>query len=329
MARAGRVLVVQPAFLGDVVFTSALVDALAERFAEVDVCVTPRGHDAALAMPRAARVHVFDKRGEDKGPSGLWRTARRLREQRYDAAALPHRSPRSALLTWLAGIPRRVGFRGAPGSPLYTERVAEPAGSFVAREGALARAFGAEPGPMRLAARPEWVRAAEERLRGWSAPTAALCVGSEWETKIWPADHFAALADRLAERGLTPVLLGGPREKALAEAVQARAGARCVDTTGNPIGEALAILSRSAICVGGDSGLVHAARALGIPTVALFGPTDPSLHDLGARQRAVTLGLDCSPCSAHGQRRCPLGHHRCLRDLSAAAVLEHCEAVLA
>jgi heptosyltransferase-2 len=43
----------------------------------------------------------------------------------------------------------------------------------------------------------------------------------------------------------------------------------------------------------------------------------------------VTLGLDCSPCSAHGQRRCPLGHHRCLRDLSAAAVLEHCEAVLA
>ena len=173
MARAGRVLVVQPAFLGDVVFTSALVDALAERFAEVDVCVTPRGHDAALAMPRAARVHVFDKRGEDKGPSGLWRTARRLREQRYDAAALPHRSPRSALLTWLAGIPRRVGFRGAPGSPLYTERVAEPAGSFVAREGALARAFGAEPRPMRLAARPEWVRAAEERLRGWSAPTAA------------------------------------------------------------------------------------------------------------------------------------------------------------
>ena len=400
MARVGRVLVVQPAFLGDVVFTSALVDALAERFAEVDVCVTPRGRDAALAMPGAARVQVFDKRGDDAGPAGLWRAARRLRERRYDAAALPHRSPRSALLAWLARIPRRVGFDDgwplfysdvrprpktghevdrllalalpappaltggamaaprptlvistedraateaflgahgveapfvalAPGSPLYTERVAAPAGPYTRREAALARALGAEPRPMRLAPRPEWVRAADERLRGVSSAPAALCIGSEWETKIWPAAHFATLADHLAERGLTPVLLGGPREKPLAEAVQARAGARCLDTTGNSIGEALAILARSAICVGGDSGLVHAARAMGVPTVALFGPTAPLVHELGPKERAVTLGLDCSPCSAHGQRRCPLGHHRCLRDLPAGLVLEHCEAVLA
>jgi heptosyltransferase-2 len=181
---------------------------------------------------------------------------------------------------------------------------------------------------MRLVARPEWLRAAEERLRGSPNSLAALCVGSEWQTKIWPAEHFAALADRLAERGLTPVLLGGAREKPLAEAVQARAGARCVDTTGNPIGEALAILSRSAICVGGDSGLTHAARALGVPTVALFGPTAPGAHEFGPRERAVELGLSCSPCSLHGQRRCPLGHHRCLRDLSADLVLKHCEAVL-
>jgi len=75
--------------------------------------------------------------------------------------------------------------------------------------------------------------------------------------------------------------------------------------------------------------LTHAARALGVPTVTLFGPTAPGAHELGPRQRAVALGLSCSPCSAHGQRRCPLGHHRCLRDLSADLVLEHCEAVLA
>src|SRR5207237_8123867 len=188
---------------------------------------------------------------------------------------------------------------------------------------------GHGPRVMRRVPRPAGVRAAGERLRGVSRPRAALCIGSEWETKIWPAAHFAMLADRLAERGLTPVLLGGAREKPLAEAVQARAGARCVDTTGNSIGEALAILSRSAICVGGDSGLVHAARALGVPTVALFGPTAPMVHELGPKERAVALGLDGSPCSAHGQRRCPLGHHRCLRDLSAGLVLVHCAAVVA
>jgi heptosyltransferase-2 len=181
---------------------------------------------------------------------------------------------------------------------------------------------------MRLVPEPQWVRAADERLQGAKA-IAALCIGSEWETKIWPAQHFADLADRLAERGLTPVLLGGPRETVLAEAVQARAGARCLDTTGNPLGEALAILARSAVVVGGDTGLVHAARALGAPTVALFGPSPMAAHEMEKRQRAVSLKLDCSPCSAHGQRHCPLGHHRCMRDLSAEMVLAHCDAVLA
>ena len=323
MHSGGRVLVVQPAFLGDVVFTSALVDALADVFAEVDVCVTPRGRDVVLAMPRAAQAQVFDKRGADRGPVGLWRVAARLRGRRYDAAVLPHRSPRSAMLAWLAHVPRRIGFRGASGSPLYTERVSEPSGTFTQREAALARALGAEPRPTKLVPRIEWVRAAEERLRAERATRfAALCIGSEWETKIWPAAHFAELADGLAERGFLPVLLGGPREKPLAEAVQARAGARCLDTTGNSIADALAVLSLSAICVGGDTGLMHAARAMAVPTVALFGPTDPRAHDPGPLFRAVALGLDCQPCSAHGQRRCPLGHHRCLHDLSPELVYQ-------
>lgn len=328
MARVGRVLVVQPAFIGDVVFTSALVEALAERFAEVDVCVTPRARDVALAMPRAAHAQVFDKRGADKGIGGLWRSARRLRERGYNLAVLPHQSPRSAMLALFARIPRRIGFAGAPGSPFYTERVTARPGPYLSREAALARAAGAEPRPMTLVPRPEWVRAADERL-GNATAIAALCIGSEWETKIWPAQHFAELADRLAERGLLPVLLGGAGETVLAEAVQARAGARCLDTTGNPVGEALAILARSAIAVGGDTGLVHAARALGVPTVALFGPSSAAVHQIGERQRAVSLGLECSPCSVHGQRHCPLGHHRCMRDLSAEAVIAHCDAVLA
>jgi lipopolysaccharide heptosyltransferase II len=327
MARVGRVVVVQPAFIGDVVFTSALVDALADQFAEVEVCVTPRARDVVLAMPRAAGVQVFDKRGVDSGIGGLWRAARRLRERAYDVAVLPHESPRSAMLALLARIPRRIGFAGVPGSPFYTERVAAPHGTFLSREAALARAAGAEPRPMRLVPRGGWVRAADERLQGAKA-IASLCIGSEWETKIWPAQQFADLADRLAERGLLPVLLGGARETVLAEAVQARAGTRCLDTTGNPLGEALAILARSAVVVGGDTGLVHAARALGTPTVALFGPSPVTAHEMGDRQRAVSLHLDCSPCSVHGQRQCPLGHHRCMRDLSAETVLAHCETVL-
>jgi len=296
--------------------------------AAIDVCVAPRGRDVALAFPGVNHVHVYDKRGADSGIGGLRRLAGRLATRQYPLAVLPHRSMRTALLARLAGIPERIGFAGSPASLLYTVRIASIETAFLRREADLARALGASPGQMRLAARPEWLLSARAALgEAAGTPIAAICLGSEWATKIWPARHVADLARRLAAAGLRPVLLGGPRERDLAREVAA--AAQCVDTTGNSIGEALAILSLSALAVGGDTGLVHAARALGIPTVAVFGPTPPGVHAFGARERAVSLGLSCSPCSVHGSTRCPLGHHRCLDDLDAAQVALCCQEVLA
>ena len=325
-----RVLIVQTAFIGDTVFTSALARALARRFpgAELDVCVAPRGRDVALAFPGVGQVHVYDKRGADRGLSGLRRLAARLATRQYPLALLPHGSIRTALLARLARIPERVGFAGAPGSFLYTGRVRTKERAFLRREAALAAAIGAEPDGMQLIPRPEWIGAARATLSGAGGEKlAAVCLGSEWPTKIWPARHVAGLTRILARSGLRPVLLGGERERALAREIGDAGG--CIDTTGNTVGEALAILSRAALAVGGDSGLVHAARALGIPTVAVFGPTSSDVHVFGARERAVTLGLSCSPCSLHGSMRCPLGHHRCLDDLDAERVAAACREVLA
>ncbi|HZR08061.1 MAG TPA: lipopolysaccharide heptosyltransferase II [Myxococcales bacterium] len=325
-----RVLIVQTAFIGDTVFTSALVRALGRRFpeAEIDVCVAPRGRDVALAFPGVGHVHVYDKRGADRGLSGLRRLAARLATRQYPLAVLPHGSIRTALLARLARIPERIGFARAPGSFLYTGRVRTDERTFLRREAALAAALGALPEGMRLVPRAEWIGAARARLaEARGEKLAAVCLGSEWPTKIWPARHVAGLTRILAESGLRPVLLGGERERALAREIGGAAG--CIDTTGNSVGEALAILSRSAIAVGGDSGLVHAARALGIPTVAVFGPTSADVHLFGPRERAVTLNLSCSPCSVHGSLRCPLGHHRCLDDLEAERVAAACREVLA
>jgi heptosyltransferase II len=341
-----RIVVVQTAFLGDTVFTSALARSLIARFPEaaVDLCVSPRGRDVALAVPGVAQVIVFDKRGADRGARGFFRMARRLRELAYDMAVLPHRSLRTALLARAAGIPERVGFAGTSGQILYTSAVPDAGATFVGREAGLARALGAQPAPMRLVARQEWLDRAKAVLlrsagQGPDAPAdagslvfpraAALCLGSEWETKVWPAAHLASLARSLRAKGFTPLLLGGPRERPLAaEVLRLAPEAGCVDTTGNPVGEAMALLSLAALCVGGDTGLVHAARALGVPTVAVFGPTSPEAHDFGPRERAVSLRLACAPCSTHGSRRCPLGHHDCLKMLPATLVLPACGHVL-
>jgi len=325
-----RLLVIQTAYLGDTVFTSALVGSLARRWpqARIELCVAPRGRDVALAMPNVAQVHVFEKRGKGKGLAGLWRMAKTLREREFELAVLPHRSLRTALLARRAGIPQRVGFAGGVGSLLYTSRVRSKARGFLEREADLARHLGAEPGAMLLKPQSECLDAARGALGpALCEPLAAICLGSEWETKIWPDSRMAQLVRTLRERGFRPVLLGGPQERMSAHAVGAVGG--CIDTTGNPIGEALAILSFCALAVGGDTGLVHAARALGVPTVAIFGPTNPEVHHFGPRERAVSLNLDCSPCSAHGSRRCPLGHHRCMRDLEPSLVASACLQVLA
>jgi heptosyltransferase-2 len=320
-----KVLVIQTAYLGDTVFTSALVASLARRWpqARLELCVAPRGRDVALAMPNVSQVHVFEKRGKDKTLAGFSRMASILRERQFDLAVLPHRSLRTALLARRAGIPLRVGFAGNVGSLFYTSRVRTKARGFLEREADLARHFGAEPGAMLLKPLPECLDAARGALGpALREPLAAICLGSEWETKIWPDSRMAQLLRTLRERGFRPVLLGGPQERASAHAVGAAGG--CIDTTGNPIGEALAILSFCALAVGGDTGLVHAARALGVPTVAIFGPTTSEVHQFGPRERAVSLNLDCSPCSAHGSRRCPLGHHRCMRDLEPTLVATAC-----
>jgi lipopolysaccharide heptosyltransferase II len=324
-----KVLVVQTAYLGDTVFTSALVASLARRWpqARLELCVSPRGTDVALAMPAISQVHVFEKRGTDRGLGGLFRMAAILRKRGFDLAVLPHRSPRTALLAKAAGIPERIGFAGTLGSFLYTARVGTSARGFLEREADLAAHFGGEPASMRLAPRPEWMEAARRALGPFHEPLAGICLGSEWETKIWPQERMAALVRTLRARGLRPVLLGGPRERATARNIASAVA--CIDTTGNPVGEALAILSSCALAVGGDTGLVHAARALGVPTVAIFGPTTPDVHRFAPREKPVSLRLDCSPCSAHGSRRCPLGHHRCLRDLDESLVAAACAQVLA
>ena len=323
----GRILVVQTAYLGDTVFSSALVSGLVARFpgAPVDLCVSPRGRDVARAMPGVAEVVVFDKSGADRGATGLRRLARLLQGRSHGLAVLPHRSLRTALLAKTAGIPERLGFRSAASRVLCTATVPDPGGPFLAREAALLAALGAQPGPLRLQPREEdrvAAAAAIARLGLEGKRLVALAIGSEWATKIWPVEQFAALAARLHQRGYSPLLLGGPRDTAVAAELQRRAGVPCADTTGNPIGEALGLLERSLLCIGGDTGLVHAARALGVPTVPIFGPTDPRLHAFGPADLAQWLHLDCAPCGPHGHRRCPLGHHRCLRDLAPERVLE-------
>ena len=147
----------------------------------------------------------------------------------------------------------------------------------------------------------------------------ALAPGSIWGTKRWP--YYAELAAGL-ERPC--VVVGGAEDRSLADAIVAAAPGRAVSSAGElGLRVSAALIQRAAVLVTNDSAPLHLATAVGTPIVALFGPTVPDFGFGPRRAGDASLGLDglvCRPCSKHGPETCPLGHHRCMRELAVETV---------
>lgn len=331
--RPSPALVVQTAFLGDVVLTTPLLALLAERHGPVDVVTTPAAASLLETHPAVRRVLVYDKRRTDRGLAGLRRLARRLRAERYVVAYLPHRSLRSAALAWVARIPRRVGF--ADGwRALYTESRTRPRSAHEIDR--LLALVGKPPHhvarpTLRLAAGDVARADAELAAAAIARPFVALAPGSIWGSKRWP--HFAELARLLTQR-LDVVLVGGPDDAPLAAAIVAAAtegsaAHRVVSLCGRlSLRESAAVIRAAAVLVTNDSAPLHFAQAVETPTVAIFGPTIPAFGFGPRGPRDLVVGLDglaCRPCSPHGPATCPLRHHRCLQAVSVAHVLQAME----
>jgi lipopolysaccharide heptosyltransferase II len=326
-------LVIQTAFLGDVLLTTPLLSALAERHGPLDVVTTPGAVPLLETHPAVRQVLPFDKRTADRGPAGLRRLARRLRAERYETAYLPHRSLRSALLARLAGVPRRVGYRSG-WRMLYTETRLRPAvGHEIDRLLALADVTPRHQTMPSLQLTAADVAAAEALLRAEeiAAPFVALAPGSIWGSKCW--SHYPTLARRLVER-VPVVLVGGPDDTAVGaaivrEASGGRPGGKLANAAGRlTLRQSAALIERARVLVTNDSAPLHLAQAVGTPTVAIFGPTVPTFGFGPRGPRDVVVGLEdlvCRPCSAHGPRACPLHHHLCMQALPVEDVLHAIE----
>jgi lipopolysaccharide heptosyltransferase II len=344
-------LVVQTSFLGDVILTTPLIADLATR-GPVDVVTTPAAAPLLANNPSIRDVIVYDKRSDAGGLVQLWRVSEHLkakfglgpfgfrRQPRGEEpiAYLAQGSIRSATLALLAGFRVRIGFATSAARALYTRRIPyRDDWHHVERLWGLGRATGAEqPPPDSL--RPQLfpdardVAAVDALLarEGYGGePLVAIAPGSSWPTKRWP--HYAALAAALVSdheqrsRAARVVLIGGPRDTEIARAIAAAlASHRPIDGTGHlsPLASA-DLIRRCDVLITNDSAPQHIASAVGTPTVAIFGPTVPEFGFGPLAPRHATAGLKalpCRPCHRHGPPRCPLGHWRCMRDLSVRDV---------
>jgi heptosyltransferase-2 len=318
------VLVIQTAFLGDVVLTTPLLSVLAERDGPVDVVTTPAAASLLESHPAVRDVVRYDKHGSQRGWRGLWKIGTLLRRRGYQRVVLPHRSARSAALALWSGAPERIGFDDSPAAISYTRRVRRARESHeVERLLALAGPPAGTPPRVSLGLQPQDYAAADQWLAAHQvAPRfAALAPGSIWGTKRWP--YYAELAAALDR---TSVIVGGKDDVPLANSVAAAVPGRVVSAAGElSLRASAALIERAAVLVTNDSAPLHLATAVGTPVVALFGPT---VSEFGFGPRGpgdLILGMDelaCRPCSSHGPQVCPLGHHRCMRDLSVDTVVK-------
>lgn len=341
--RWNKVLVVQTSFLGDTVLTVPLLSEIKSRFPQTKLSVlcNPQARELLRDHPDIDEIIVDDKRRADKGWLGLWRKADMLKARGFTIALSPHKSFRTALLLFLAGIPYRVGFYQSKGWFLFNARVTRDAYRHdVERNLSVLKAFGIEPEECNRTLQLETLAAVDETVArtfqslgvDGSRLRFGLNPGSVWPTKRWTINGYAELVGLLKEHYACDVLLfGGPEDAEIVAEIHRLSGDRCVSLVGKiSLRELPAALSRCDLLITNDSGPMHVAVARGVPVVAVFCATTPSLGFYPYSSRAVVVEkeLPCRPCASHGGRRCPLGTEDCMRLIRAEEVFRAAERLL-
>jgi len=329
-----RILLVAPSWVGDAILSEPLIALLREPYATpiVDVLAP------AWCAPVYARIRGVGRVIESTTGHGRldWAArkalARALRPHGYTRAIVLPNSWKSALIPWLARIPRRTGYRGEARWGLlndvrHLDRKALP--RLVDRFVALACSKGElvpfPPAPVLVPDTANRDAAIRSFGLGLAKPVAILCPGAEYgPAKRWPPTHFAELAARFLHDGMQVWLVGSPNDRLAAASVREAAGdaaRHLVDLTGHTdIGTAIDLLSAARIVVSNDSGLMHAAAAVGAPLVALFGSSSPVYTPpISPLATVARIDIPCSPCF---KRECPLTHFKCMRDLAPGRVYD-------
>jgi heptosyltransferase-2 len=334
---------VQTAFPGDVVLTLPLIQLIKTHFpaAHTDLLVIPAAANIAEHHPAVHAIVRYDKKGIDAGFGGFIRMLRQIRTSRYAIAVVPHRSFRSALLVFLAGIRVRIGFDRSAGFFLLNRLVQHDKTIHESvRNCRLINELGVQvegKNDPHLYPGVEESRKVDLFLREAGikpeAVIIAIAPGSVWATKRWPDYYFGEVVSELRKEGYQVVLVGGAEDAPLCEQIARMGGGAGIAPAAGRFSflESAELIRRSRILLTNDSAPLHLANAVGTPVAAIFGPTVPrfGFGPTGAHDRVLEIdGLDCRPCGIHGGAVCPIGTFPCMLTLRPGPVVEAVRSML-
>ncbi|WP_336342061.1 lipopolysaccharide heptosyltransferase II [Pseudomonas atacamensis] len=328
-----NILIVGPSWVGDMVMAQTLFQCLKQRHPQcaIDVLAPEWSRPILERMPEVRKALSFPLGHGALELATRRRIGKSLRGQ-YDQAILLPNSLKSALVPFFAGIPQRTGWRGEFRYGLLNDvRTLDKERYPLMIERFMALAYEANAELPKPYPRPSLqidpvTREAALAKFGLTLdrPVLALCPGAEFgESKRWPSEHYAKVAEARIREGWQVWLFGSKNDHAVGEDIRARLipGLREESVNlsgGTSLAEAIDLLSCADSVVSNDSGLMHVAAALNRPLVAVYGSTSPGFTPPLAEQvEVVRLGIECSPCF---DRTCRFGHYNCLRQLMPDAV---------
>lgn len=332
-ATSARTLIISPNWIGDSVMAQPLLQLLKAQHPDrpIDVLCSPGVAAVWHAVTEVDKVIETTFRHGALQLKERWDFSKRLRRNNYVEAFVLPNTLKYALIPWLAGISRRIGYKGESRYGLINvmhHDAFQPSRPMIPFYCALAEApvsevkeVGAYPRP-RLAVTDQQITKAFNFVglhREW--PLIVFAPGAEFgSAKRWPAGHYAALAEQIkqAHPYAQVALLGSAKDMAICEKVVSMAtGVRNLAGI-TKLSDAIALIAGAEAVVSNDSGLLHIAAALNRPVVGLYGPTDPThAPPMADVAKALFLHLDCAPCK---ERRCPLGHRNCMRKMKPERV---------
>jgi heptosyltransferase-2 len=338
-----RVVVRIPNWVGDAVMAVPALRQLRQLLpqAHITVVARPAAADILIDADFVDDVLVYDR----PGLASTWNQVREWRRRKFDLALLFQNAFEAAVIAFLAGVQRRMGYQTDRRSFMLTHSLPLPEWKDESHESFYYLNIVAELAHLLCGKRvtdttePRFdLSVSEDRKREafqflqehgarMSTQLVVLCPGSiNSRAKRWPSERYAALADRLAEAGATVALIGSPGELDVSNQVCEHARHRPIMLTGKTtVAEATAIISIADLLITNDTGPAHIGAALHTPTLVIFGPTNPlTTYPYSSSAEIIRHPPDCAPCML---RDCPIDH-RCMTAITPEQVFERASVLL-
>lgn len=325
-----KILIIHTAFIGDIILSTPFIKKIKTNYknCKIDYLTTPMGAAVLKNNPLLEKIIVYDKKGKDSGIKGFLKIIKKIKEEKYDIAFIPHRYLRSSLLAFLGNVKERIGYNISSGKIFLNHKVMYDKNAHeVDRILNLIEDVMFKDKKIELYPGVEEIDRVNKMWNDYKIKQdeilIAIAPGSKWKTKMWPIEYYNELIKKIGKlENIKMIIIGGKEE----EKLDIFKSPKVVNLIGKTtLLDTAEILKRSKILISNDSSPIHIASAFDTYIFAIFGATIKGLgfYPWSKNSEIIeNISLDCRPCGLHGGNECPKKHFKCMLDVSPDKVYD-------